>query len=79
MTSRLLSRGERRLVVDALRREANRLREARASYVVQAATGGVTAESIRSRVEPIARDIGILDRLTLELQAHDVRLERLAS
>lgn len=71
MKSRILTREERRLVIDALVLAGRAARQAKA----EALTGPATP-AIRAHVDELARRSGTLDRLAAELGSYDLRLEK---
>jgi hypothetical protein len=75
--SRVLSKEERRLVVDALRALAAETRRTK-----QNALGDrrfVCSPSVAAHIDQLSIRAGTLDRLAAEVNEYDVRLERLES
>ena len=77
MASRLLTREERRLLVDALRAAAAEARRAKASAIAGATI--VADPKIALHIDELSRRAGTLDRLAAEANEHELRLERLSS
>lgn len=77
MTSRLLSKVEKRIVLDALRAHANEARKAKSAALVD--PRHLCSPKAAAHVDELARRAGTADRLAAEINDLDVRLEKVVS
>lgn len=75
--SRVLSKEERRLAIEALRAAANETRRAKSAAVSDLSKAFTRSE--QTHVDELSRRAGSQDRLASELGEYDLRLERAVS
>lgn len=75
MKSRVLTRAERRMVIDAIAAAANAARHAKMLALNTDAPPTIAA-AVKRHVDELAVRAGTLDRLAAELGTYEVRLER---